>query len=85
MNEDRVPSGEENLIVKAIRSFAAAAKAEIAGARIEIENDIPIGVGLGSSAAAIIAGLLIGAELAGRTPERALLLREAADSRTSSR
>jgi len=33
VNEDRVPSGEENLIVKAIRSFAAAAKAEIAGAR----------------------------------------------------
>jgi len=77
VNEDRVPSGEENLIVKAIRSFAAAAKAEIAGARIEIENDIPIGVGLGSSAAAIIAGLLIGAELAGGKPERAGLLREA--------
>jgi len=78
VNEDRVPSGEENLIVKAIRSFAAAAKAEIAGARIEIENDIPIGVGLGSSAAAIIAGLLIGAELTGGKSERALLLREAA-------
>lgn len=78
VNADRVPAGEENLIVRAIRRYAASAKTAMAGARIEIENDIPIGVGLGSSAAAIIAGLLIGAELAGGKPERALLLREAA-------
>ncbi len=78
VNADRVPAGEENLVVQAIRTYAASAKTAMAGARIEIENEIPIGVGLGSSAAAIIAGLLIGAELAGGKPERALLLREAA-------
>ena len=78
VNADRVPAGEENLVVQAIRRYAAFSKTAIPSARIEIENDIPIGVGLGSSAAAIIAGLLIGAELAGGKPERALLLREAA-------
>jgi|SRR5580704_144661 homoserine kinase len=78
VNEDRVPVGDENLIVKAIRTFAAAAGKPIAGAHIEIENEIPIGVGLGSSAAAIVAGLLVGAGLAGVKPERGELLREAA-------
>ena len=78
VNEDRVPVGDENLVVKAIRAFETSARKSISGARIEIENDIPIGVGLGSSAAAIVAGLLLGAELAGDKPERALLLREAA-------
>jgi homoserine kinase len=78
VNADRVPAGDENLVGQAIRRYAASVKTPIAGARIEIENDIPIGVGLGSSAAAIIAGLLIGAELAGGKPERALVLREAA-------
>ncbi|MGA8074253.1 MAG: homoserine kinase [Candidatus Acidiferrales bacterium] len=78
VDANRVPAGEENLVVQAIRSYAASAKTPIAGARIEIENDIPIGVGLGSSAAAIIAGFLIAAELVGGKPERALLLREAA-------
>jgi homoserine kinase len=78
VNEDRVPVGEENLIVRAIRNFAAASGKPIVGARIEIENEIPIGVGLGSSAAAIVAGLLVEARLAGVKPERGELLREAA-------
>src|SRR5580704_4698603 len=77
-NEDRVAAGEQNLVVKAIRSFAGLGPTAIAGARIEIENEIPIGVGLGSSAAAIVAGLLVGAELAGRKVERSGFLREAA-------
>jgi homoserine kinase len=78
VDADRVPAGDENLVARAIRAYSATAKTAIAGARIEIESDIPIGVGLGSSAAAIIAGLLTGAELAGGKPDRSLLLREAA-------
>lgn len=78
VNEDRVPADDENLVVRAIRSFARAARTAIPGARIEIENEIPIGVGLGSSAAAIVAGLIVGADLVGRKFERAEMLREAA-------
>jgi homoserine kinase len=78
VNEDRVPGGDENLIVSAIRNFSAASGKPITGARIEIENEIPIGVGLGSSAAAIVAGLLVAAQLAGVKIARGELLREAA-------
>jgi homoserine kinase len=78
VNEDRVSADDQNLVVRAIRSFAGLGPAAVAGAQIEIENEIPIGVGLGSSAAAIVAGLLVGAELAGRRVERSGVLREAA-------
>lgn len=78
VNEDRVPPDDQNLVVRAIRKIAGAAPQVITGARVEIENEIPIGVGLGSSAAAIVAGILVGAELAGRRIERAEILREAA-------
>jgi homoserine kinase len=74
INEDRISGDAENLVVKAVRSFAASSRAEMAGARIEIDNDIPVGVGLGSSAAAIVAGLLAGAALAGGKIDRAQLL-----------
>ena len=83
-NEDRVAAGDQNLVVKAIRSFAGLGPTAITGARIEIENEIPIGVGIGSSAAAIVAGLLVGAELAGRKVERSGFLREAAAIEASS-
>ncbi|MFZ0637660.1 MAG: homoserine kinase [Candidatus Acidiferrales bacterium] len=76
-NEDRVTLDESNLIVRAIRNFANAAKAELGGLRLEVENQIPIGVGLGSSAAAIIAGTLLGAEICGVKCEPAVLLRRA--------
>jgi homoserine kinase len=60
-NAGEVPLGEDNFIIKAIRLFAAGRG--LPAARIVIENEIPLGVGLGSSAAAIVAGILLGAEL----------------------
>ncbi len=78
VNEDRVAANDQNLVVRAIQSFSRLGPTVISGALIEIENEIPIGVGLGSSAAAIVAGLLVGSELAGRKVERSGLLREAA-------
>ncbi len=58
-----VPRDESNLIVKAMRHCAKQAKRDLPDVRISVENDIPFGVGLGSSAAAIIAGILLGADL----------------------
>lgn len=43
--------------------------------RVEIESDIPVARGLGSSAACVAAGLLIGCALAGHDPNPAELLR----------
>jgi homoserine kinase len=61
---------ESNLVIRAFREGMRVAHgaAEGAGAwRIEVSSMIPAARGLGSSAAAIVAGLLLGASI-GRTP-----------------
>ena len=44
--------------------------------RLDVQNDIPLGVGLGSSSAAIVAGILLGSALCGGPlpPDQALAL-----------
>src|SRR5271170_6698005 len=74
----RVPCDDSNLVVQGILQFAAAHSAEISGASIEIENEIPVGVGLGSSAAAIVCGLYLGAALFGVEPASEEILNLAA-------
>jgi homoserine kinase len=48
-----------------MQHYAARAKKTLPSAQLNIENEIPLGVGLGSSAAAIVAGITLGAELCG--------------------
>jgi homoserine kinase len=62
-NPERVPCDATNLVVTGIVKFAEARGATISGAAVEIESEIPVGVGLGSSAAAIVCGLFLGAAL----------------------
>ncbi|KUG04553.1 homoserine kinase [hydrocarbon metagenome] len=50
-------SPQENLIYKAMNFVFRQARYSPTGLYIEIDNDIPIGKGLGSSAAAIVAGM----------------------------
>ena len=76
---EAIPRDARNLIVKAMQHAAAQASADLPGARINVENDIPLGVGLGSSAAAIVAGVLLGAELCGVKLTPAELLRLAVE------
>jgi homoserine kinase len=71
---DQIPAGADNLIWQIARRIAGAE----ANVELEIENQIPIGKGLGSSAAAVTAGVVIGAELAGLEWNRARVLDEAA-------
>lgn len=73
-----IPLDESNLIAQA---FLRAGEANFAklGVRLEIENKIPIGVGLGSSAAAIVAGIVLGSKFTGVRLDDASLLRLAAD------
>lgn len=63
LNAERVPNDASNLVAEGIVQFAAARGADIRGAKVEIESEIPVGVGLGSSAAATVCGLLLGAAL----------------------
>jgi homoserine kinase len=71
---DRVPLDESNLVLRALRFVAGYFGAPKACGRIVVDSQIPIGVGLGSSAAAVVAGLLLGVRYSGKdlSPEQLL-------------
>lgn len=54
----QVPDGEDHLVVKAVRAGLELTGAPQVGLELEAFNAIPHGRGLGSSAAAVVAGLL---------------------------
>ncbi|MEX0787592.1 MAG: homoserine kinase [Anaerolineales bacterium] len=54
---DRLPGDEENLVVRAARRMFSSLDFQPAGLRVQCSNAIPVGSGLGSSAAAAISGL----------------------------
>lgn len=56
---DSVPTGEEHLVVRALRRGLDHAGAPQVGVRLRSTNRIPHGRGMGSSAAATVAGLLL--------------------------
>lgn len=58
-----VPLTHEHLVVRAIATAYAAVGRELPGLSLRCTNCIPHGGGLGSSASAIVAGLLVGREL----------------------
>lgn len=71
------PAGESDLLVRALRRGAEAAGAAPASSNeleLEVDTEIPIARGLGSSGAAVAAGLLLGAALGPRPVPRARLL-----------
>ncbi len=73
---------DENLVIRAFRAGLRAANGAPGGAgswRIEVSSMIPAARGLGSSAAAIVAGLLLGAAAGRRSPHPDELLALAAD------
>lgn len=78
-NPESVPTDNSNLIARGINSLAAWANATPPNLRLEIENEIPVGIGLGSSAAAIVAGIVLGARICEIEPEPAVVLRLAAE------
>ncbi|HET8586928.1 MAG TPA: homoserine kinase [Candidatus Limnocylindria bacterium] len=72
---------DQNLLIRAFREGLRCASGSELGAgawRIEVSSMIPAARGLGSSAAAIVAGLLLGASVGRRAPEADDLLRVAA-------
>ncbi len=62
---ERFPFDESNLILQALRFAADQLHAPAPRGRVTVQSAIPIGVGLGSSAAAVVAGLLLGTRYAG--------------------
>ena len=58
-----IPTGADNLIWRTALDVAADVGGTLPAIELEIDNDIPIGKGLGSSAAALTAGVIIADEL----------------------
>ncbi|MBV7281533.1 MULTISPECIES: homoserine kinase [unclassified Corynebacterium] len=63
--QDDLPRGETHLVVKALRSGLAAAGMSAPGLKVSCHNNIPQSRGLGSSAAAAVAGVCAANGLAG--------------------
>ncbi|AGP31136.1 homoserine kinase [Corynebacterium terpenotabidum] len=69
--EDEVPLDERHLVVRAVRAGLREAGVTVRGLKITCRNVIPHSRGLGSSAAAAVAGVVAASALAGDpTPER---------------
>lgn len=73
-----ISCGEDNLIWQTALTVASRAHLALPAADLEIVNEIPLGKGLGSSAAAITAGVVIGSTLLGLDWNTARVLDEAA-------
>lgn len=76
--EGRITGSTNNLIIRAANSVWEAAGSGPVAARIKAGNNIPLGMGLGSSAAAAVGGLAAANALADRVLSRSELLRRAA-------
>lgn len=63
--EGELPTGEDHLVVRAIRAALDEVGAPQTGLRLRCHNQIPHGRGMGSSAAAVVAGILVARMLIG--------------------
>ncbi|MBI1786866.1 MAG: homoserine kinase [Acidobacteria bacterium] len=73
-----IPTGDNNLIWQTVLAVARDVRAEISPIRLHIDNQIPLGKGLGSSAAALTAGVVIADRLLGLGWKKPRILDEAA-------
>lgn len=75
---DCIPAGADNLIWRTALTIAANAGRNLPAISLQIRNDIPLGKGLGSSAAALTAGVVIADQLLESHWSRERILDEAA-------
>ena len=72
---ERFPMKSSNLVLHALRLAAERTEAPSPTGHVLVQSEIPISVGLGSSAAAVIAGLLLGVQHSGKEVAPEVLLR----------
>jgi len=75
---EQISTGEDNLIWQTALAVARDVRETLPPAELEIHNQIPIGKGLGSSAAALTAGVVIADQLLGLNWKPLRILDEAA-------
>jgi homoserine kinase len=76
---DGIPTGDDNLFIVAARAAAKAAAETLGSYHVTQRSAIPIGRGLGSSAAAIVGGVVAANALLGEPLDRRSLLRVASE------
>jgi homoserine kinase len=77
---DRLPHDADNLVVRAFARLCAQAGAALpAGLRVDCRVGVPLASGLGSSASAVVAGLLAANALLGEAVDAATVLRLATE------
>ncbi len=57
-NGERIPRDRRNLVVRAMEAALHLRGLEFSGADFEVYSSVPVGVGMGSSTAAVLAGLI---------------------------
>lgn len=67
--------GGPNLVLRGMEAAALASGCRLPGGKLVVESEIPVARGLGSSAAAVVAGLVLANELCGRPLSRERLFR----------
>src|SRR5215471_3557908 len=75
---DRISTGDDNLIWRTAMAVAGGHRMHMPPIELEIVNDIPIGKGMGSSAAALTAGVVIADQMLGLQWKPLRILDEAA-------
>lgn len=78
VDSSQIPEDSTNLIWRTALQVANLSRLQLPLIRLEIVNEIPIGKGLGSSAAALTAGVVIASELLNLEWSRRRILSEAA-------
>ena len=71
---DALPRDESNLVYKCLHRAFTEAGQDVPRLRVVCHNEIPLGRGLGSSSAAVLAGLVAGNEICGNPMSRARIL-----------
>lgn len=64
-NADKLPRDEKNLVYRAARRVFERGRRVPEGLRIKLANNIPVGRGLGSSAAAVVGGIIAADKMCG--------------------
>ena len=75
---ESIPADGDNLILRTARQVAETQGRQLPPVELEIDNEIPVGKGLGSSAAALIAGVVLADRALGLGWDEPRLLDEAA-------
>src|SRR5918999_2543428 len=71
---DRLPTDETNLVIRSMNEFFDRVSRRPPGYALTVKNPIPLGAGLGSSAAAVVGGLTVARAFTGRNVPQAELV-----------